>query len=91
MRCVACNKDMKALNGDEYWRTIELEDGEKIRVLEDMCKTCRKQLHTYEKKMAWKVYDSEIDFLEEYDDIISNSESRFTEGRRAPCPNPDEL
>lgn len=89
MRCRACNKDMKADSGDEYWRKVKAGK-ENIQVLEDLCKDCRKMLHMYDKKMVWKIYNNEMDFLSEYDDLLT-VDQRHVEGRRPSYPDSDEV
>lgn len=40
MHCRACDKEFQS-----YLRTVTLEDGEKIRVEEDLCAECRKGIY----------------------------------------------
>lgn len=89
-RCKACNKDMKSHNGDEYWRIVRGRKGGR-RVLEDLCKACRRHIYEFDKKMQWKEYESALDFLTQHDDILSVKDTRHLEGIRPPCGNPDEL
>lgn len=59
MRCCACNKDMSSTNGDEYWRTIDTGAGKK-RILEDLCKTCRKAINQANHTHLVGIYGREV-------------------------------
>ena len=50
MRCKACDSEM-----DTYIRTIELETGEKVSILEDLCSYCRMHLAA-----AWHETDTDL-------------------------------
>lgn len=42
-RCKACNTEMFGSN-QAYWRNIKLENGETIRIMEDLCRDCRSKV-----------------------------------------------
>lgn len=43
-RCRACNAEM---HGQAYYRTVTIETGEKVQVVEDLCRDCRSKLFQY--------------------------------------------
>lgn len=42
-RCKACNKELAGVNRT-YFRLVELEDGSKVKIEEDLCRDCRSAL-----------------------------------------------